>query len=96
MAKRAARPIVKRLVFKLGRRTRDSRRCHANVGEFTARWREFAGKDNRCELGAMYVVNGELLCKRHAGDRLITLLVTGDQLVEPSQCQPEQPARTKG
>lgn len=77
-------PVVKRLVFRLGKRHRDSKRCEAQVAEATARWRNYAGKDYRCELSALYIVDGHYFCKRHAGDHLLDKLCVGDELVDGS------------
>lgn len=57
-------------------------RCEALVKESTARWRTFAGKDDRCELGARYSVNGRKLCARHAGEECIRLLVKGEEIIK--------------
>lgn len=87
-------PKVKRLVFQLGMRHRYAPRCEASVLEATARWRNHLGKDYRCELSALYLVDGHYFCKRHAGDRLLGKLCTGDHLVDRST-RAAQPAATK-
>lgn len=61
-------------------------RCEAEVADSTARWRTHAGKDFRCELSALYRVNGKCYCKRHAGDACLALLTVADAyVVEPSK-----------
>lgn len=74
---------VQRLKYKLGQRARGGlKRCEANVLEATARWRTQLGKDYRCELDALYYLDGKYLCKRHAGDYLVTKYLGADKLVE--------------
>lgn len=55
--------------------------CEAEVADSTARWRIYAGKDERCELGALYCIDGHMLCKRHAGDYLVQALVKGEIVI---------------
>lgn len=76
------KPIVKRLFYQLGRRSRDGVRCEAAVAETTARWRIHRGSDIRCDLHALFSVDGNFFCKRHAGDYLLKHLCVGDALVE--------------
>lgn len=82
--------VVKRLVYGLGCRYLDHIRCEADVSEATARWRNMASKDYRCELGALFTVDGKRFCKRHTGDYLIKMLHKGDELVQPRK--PKQSA----
>ena len=89
-------PVVKRLVYKLGRRHRDGKRCEADVREATARWRTHMGQaDMRCDLSALYKVGEHHFCARHAGDYLVKLLLVGDEFVTGSP-RPDQPASAKG
>jgi hypothetical protein len=81
MRRKLAVPTVKRLTYALGTRTWRHKRCEALVAEATARWRNLAGKDYRCELSALYVVDDQYLCKRHAGDYLIQNLLNGEHVV---------------
>lgn len=60
------------------------RRCEAQVTDQTNRYRLLAGKDDQCELGALYCVDGKMLCKRHAGDHLIEALVSGKHIIGES------------
>ena len=69
---------VQRLVYPLGTRRSRYKRCEAMVVEATARWRQHIGRDNQCELGALYICDGKHLCHRHMGKYLIDQL-----LVEP-------------
>ena len=97
-------PVVKRLVYKLGRRAYDGKRCEAQVRESTARWRTHRGADTQCDLSALYLIDttskhtGKVLshhfCARHAGDHLIKTLIVGEQLVERST-RADQSALTK-
>lgn len=50
-------------------------RCSAEVQPATAHWRERFGKDTICELTASHEVNGKGLCRRHAGDLVLDLLI---------------------
>lgn len=74
-------PVVKHLRYKPGFRYLHFKRCEAEVHESTARWRTFANKDTRCELGSLFEVDGHAFCKRHAGDYLIQALVSGEIMV---------------
>mgnify|MGYP001601435457 CR=1 FL=1 len=91
-------PTVKRLVYGLGEYpSKDGKRCQANVLEATARWRTQAGKDYRCELTALYVVNGHHFCKRHAGNYLLRILWLGEELpLVERPTRPNKPANAKG
>jgi len=50
-------------------------RCEAKVTDLTARWREYSGKDDICEMRAHYEIGGAKLCKRHAGQLALTILL---------------------
>jgi hypothetical protein len=50
-------------------------RCQATVSDQTAMFRERVGMDDLCQRHAVYRVNGEQLCKLHAGDKAISLLL---------------------
>jgi len=54
---------------------RHSPRCEAEVKDQTQRWRERSARDNRCDLVARFVVKGENLCGRHAGDAALAFLL---------------------
>lgn len=51
-------------------------RCEQEVSELVARWRIECGRghDLLCENRARYQVDGRKLCKRHAGDAVLTAL----------------------
>lgn len=75
------RPDVKKLVYAPRAWVRH-RRCSAQVLEQTSRWRMRAGKDDQCELGGLYSIDGVTFCKRHAGYKLLELLVSGEEVIE--------------
>lgn len=66
--------------------TRQMIRCEAEVAESTSRWRVYAGKDDRCELSALFRVNGKYFCKRHAGDACLSLLMAKEpHVIDPQK-----------
>lgn len=83
MRKQAKPPTVKRVVYSPQIKYRRlGRRCEAEVSEFTQRWRVFAGQDLRCTFDGIYSVDGMYLCKRHAGDLLLSLLTEGEEVIK--------------
>ena len=64
-------PDVRRVNTQYPRNTR----CQAQIKDSTKRFRDFLKQDYYCMLAAAYSVDGILLCKRHAGEELIRLLV---------------------
>lgn len=50
-------------------------RCEARIGPDPARYRATKG-DNRCLGKARYLVNGRMLCDRHAGWEVLNLLTS--------------------
>lgn len=61
-------------VYPNSRRTWDNPRCMSNVNEETARFRKRLGRSVKCSFRASYNVDGEILCERHAGKKVLRIL----------------------
>lgn len=49
--------------------------CDAEIKDQPAGWRLRRGYGNHCQRHAVYIINGEELCRLHAGDRVLDLLM---------------------
>lgn len=63
-----------------GRPEKNLPRCESELSEMGKRYRDSSGRDHRCERRARYRVGGACLCRTHAGECLIDLLL--DRRVE--------------
>ena len=62
-------------------------RCTAKVRNATAYYRRLVGRDDICNFGAHFSVDGVLLCERHAGQMVLRVMAEepAKESVEPAE-----------